>query len=65
MLSPRIGRRAHLAALAIWLVPGLPLSFYWRFWIPWLVFMSWYAIIVGHLSGYSAERPVEVADADR
>lgn len=61
-MRPEIGRRLHLGALALWIFPGLPLSFWLRNSVPWLVFLSVYAIIVGHWSGWSAERPTEVAE---
>lgn len=61
-MTPAIGRRLHLGALVLWVVPGLPLSFWLRNSVPWLVFLSVYAIIVGHWSGWSAERPTEVVE---
>lgn len=51
-----------MGALVLWIVPGLPLSYWLRESVPWLVFLSVYAIIVGHWSGWSAERPTEVAE---
>lgn len=60
-LSPRIGRRIHLALMVAWLLVGLPVSWLLRQSIAWLVFLSVYAIVVGHWSGWSAERPTEVA----
>lgn len=63
-MSPRIGRRIHLVLMLSWVVIGLPISYALRFSVPWLVFLSVYAIIVGHWSGWSAERPSEVADVD-
>lgn len=61
-MSPQRGRRIHLAAMAIWIVVGLPVSYVLRQSVPWLVFLSVYAIIVGHWSGWSAERPSEIVD---
>jgi hypothetical protein len=34
----------------IWVCPGIPISFVLRESVPWLVFMSVYAIIVSHWS---------------
>ena len=34
----------------LWIVPGIPISYVLRESVPWLVFMSAYAIIVGHWS---------------
>lgn len=44
------------------LLIGLPVSWLLRQSIAWLVFLSVYAIVVGHWSGWSAERPTEVAE---
>lgn len=59
-ISPSTGRRLHLALMGLWIIPGLPVSYLLRQSVPWLVFLSVYAIIVGHWSGWSAERPTEV-----
>jgi hypothetical protein len=61
-VTPQTGRRIHLALLILWVVPGLPVSYWLRESVPWLVFLSVYAIIVGHWSGWSAERPTEIVD---
>jgi hypothetical protein len=59
-MSASLGRKIHLALMGVWIVPGIPLSFYLRHSVPWLVFLSVYAIVVGHWSGWSAERPTEI-----
>lgn len=61
-MSPRTGRRIHFAMMVFWAVNAgvvwlLPPS--WR--IPYLIVCSIYANFVGHWSGWSAERPTEVA----
>jgi hypothetical protein len=61
-MSPKAGRTVHLALLFIWVFIGLPVSYVLRESIAWLVFLSVYAIIVGHWSGWSAERPTEIAE---
>lgn len=61
-MTPETGRRIHLAMLLAWIIVGIPISMWLRQSIPWIVFLSVYAIIVGHWSGWSAERPTEVAD---
>ncbi len=43
----------------IWVCPGIPVSFVLRESVPWLVFMSVYAVIVGH---WSADEAAEAAD---
>lgn len=61
-MSPATGRRVHLVLMLVWVFVGLPVSYYLRESIAWLVFLSVYAIVVGHWSGFSAERPSEVAE---
>jgi predicted alpha/beta hydrolase len=63
-VSPATGRRIHLALLTLWTVVGIPVSWYLKESVPWLVFLSVYAIIVSHAAGWSAERPTEIADED-
>lgn len=58
-MSPKTGRRIHLGLMILWVVVGLPVSYMLRESIAWLVFLSVYAIVVGHWSGWSAERPTE------
>lgn len=53
----------HVAAMGFWVsslawVWALPVS--WR--IPFLVVVSIYANVVGHWSGWSAERPTEIVE---
>lgn len=62
-MTPRTGRRVHLAAMTAWVVVGLPVSYLLRDSLAWVVLLSVYAIIVGHWSGWSAERPSEVVDS--
>jgi hypothetical protein len=64
-MSPQTGRRIHLTLLILWTVVGIPVSYYLRNSIAWLVFLSVYAIIVGHWSGYSAERPTEILEDEQ
>ena len=61
-MSPQTGRRIHLALLFLWVFVGLPVSYVLRESITWVVILSVYAIIVGHWSGWSAERPTEVIE---
>lgn len=61
-MSAQTGRRIHLALMIFWIFPGLPISWYLRESVPWLVFLSVYAIIVGHAGGWSAERPSEIEE---
>jgi hypothetical protein len=57
--------RVHLVLTWVWVALVPPTLLLWRNSIPWLVFMSIYAIIVGHWSGYQASRAeVNSPDAD-
>jgi hypothetical protein len=62
-MSPKIGRKIHLIMMAFWIIQlGVVwfLPAYAR--VPYLIFVSIYANIVGHWSGWSAERPSEVVE---
>ena len=63
-MSAKTGRRIHLALLILWVVPGIPVSWYLKESVPWVVFLSVYAVIATHWAGWSAERPNEVETAD-
>jgi hypothetical protein len=63
-MTPKVARRIHLTLMLLWIMPGLPVSWYLRQSVPWLVFLSVYAIIVGHWSALSAERPHEIHKED-
>ncbi len=56
-MSSQTGRRFHFWLLVVWVVVGLPVSFVLRQSVPWVVFLSVYAIIATHWAGWSAERP--------
>ena len=43
----------------LWICPGLPVSYYLKQSVPWVVFMSAYAIIASHLAGWRADVPIE------
>jgi hypothetical protein len=53
-----------LILMCLWIFPGLPISWFLKNSVPWLVFLSVYAIIVGHASGWSAERPSEIEETN-
>jgi hypothetical protein len=52
-------RRLNGWLTGLWIVPGIPISIYFDKSIPYLVFLSVYAIITGHLSTWQSAR-VEV-----
>lgn len=49
-------QRIHFWLIILWFMPGLPISYFLRESIAWLVFLSVYAIIASHWAGWSAER---------
>jgi hypothetical protein len=55
-------RLGHFWLTVAWLGPGLFVSWLLRDSVPWVAFMSWYAIVVTHLAGWSAETPAEVEE---
>lgn len=57
-------RRIHFWLMVIWVVPGIPVSIWLKDSIPWLVFLSVYAILASHWAGWSAERPTEIEEND-
>jgi hypothetical protein len=45
--------------MVLWIFPGLPISFALRNSVPWIVFLSVYAIIATHNAGWRADVPDE------
>lgn len=71
-MKTRTRRRLHVWAavffvaqipVAIWLQVQYPVLFE-RWWKLYLIFLSIYAVVVGHLGGASAETPTEEDDGD-
>ncbi len=51
----------------VWLIPGAILSWLMRSSVPWVTFMSWYAIVVSHWAAYQAgkaAREVKASNGD-
>lgn len=46
-------RRIHFALMVLWVVVGIPYSFYKRESVPWVVFLSVYAIVATHWVGWT------------
>lgn len=51
--------RFHLVSTIGWIVIGAPLCWYLKDSIPWIVFMSWYAIVKTDWAAYQAARSEE------
>lgn len=52
-MSPSTGRRIHFTLMVLWLCPGLPVSYWLRNSVPWVVALSVYAIVATHWAGWS------------
>lgn len=48
----------------LWLTAGAVLSWFWQNVIPWLTFMSLYAIVVGHWGAHQAKCAEKKIDAN-
>lgn len=59
---PRIHTWFNAVAIIVWLLLGIPTFMYWRESLIWIVLMSWYAIVVSHLSAFIAARAEVKAD---
>lgn len=50
-------RRLNLYLTLVWLGPGAAASWLLRDSVPWVVMMSWYAIVVSHVAAWRADVP--------
>jgi len=62
--TPAALRRIHGWGTIVWLVLAVPAVFFWRDSVPFLVFISIYAVVVSHWSGWQAARVEVVQDED-
>ncbi|WP_273855239.1 hypothetical protein [Serratia liquefaciens] len=62
-ITPRFIRKAHLSMSFLWLILAIPSVIWWKDSVLWVIVISIYANIVGHLSGYTAARADEAAEA--
>lgn len=46
----------HLGMIVVWLLLAIPSILWWKTSVLWVIILSLYANIVGHLSGYSGAR---------
>lgn len=52
-------RRAHGWLTIVWFIASVPIMYFWSDNVPFLVFVSVYAVVAGHWSSWQASR-VEV-----
>jgi hypothetical protein len=50
-------RRFNAILTLVWLGPGFLVSLYLKDSVPWVVGMSWYAIVASHLAAWRADVP--------
>ncbi|HBU7564703.1 TPA: hypothetical protein MC761_001228 [Enterobacter cloacae] len=63
-ISPRTIKRCHLTAAIIWFTLAIPSVIWWKNSVLWVIIISIYANIVGHLSGYSAACADQAAESE-
>ncbi|UMD15328.1 hypothetical protein [Klebsiella quasipneumoniae] len=61
-LTPVFIKRCHLVAAVMWVGLAIPSLIWWKESVLWVILISIYANIVGHLSGYSAARADQAAE---
>jgi hypothetical protein len=54
-------RRMHLGAMVAWMLLLVPTLIWWRQSLVYVVFMSWYAILVGHWASWQGARSEEAS----
>ena len=63
-LTPVFIKRCHLVAAVMWVGLAIPSLIWWKDSVLWVILISIYANIVGHLSGYSAARADQAAESE-
>ena len=61
-LTPVFIKLCHLVAAVMWVGLAIPSLIWWKDSVLWVILISIYANIVGHLSGYSAARADQAAE---
>ena len=61
-LTPVFIKRCHLVAAVMGVGLAIPSLIWWKDSVLWVILISIYANIVGHLSGYSAARADQAAE---
>lgn len=61
-LTPVFIKRCHLVAAVMWVGLAITSLIWWKDSVLWVILISIYANIVGHLSGYSAARADQAAE---
>lgn len=61
-ITPVFIKKAHLFMSILWVILAIPSVIWWKDSVLWVIIISIYANIVGHLSGYTAARADEAAE---
>ncbi|WP_164119864.1 hypothetical protein [Serratia marcescens] len=61
-MTPIFIKKAHLFMSFLWVALAIPSIVWWKDSVLWVIIISIYANIVGHLSGYTAARADEAAE---
>lgn len=61
-LTPAVIKKAHLAMSFLWIILAIPSVIWWKNSVLWVIIISIYANVVGHLAGYTAARADEAAE---
>ncbi len=64
-IEARQMRLFHLVMVGVWIILLIPSVLFWKDSLLWIIFLSIYANIVGHMSGYSASRAERKAEKDQ
>ncbi|MEE4407253.1 MULTISPECIES: hypothetical protein [unclassified Serratia (in: enterobacteria)] len=62
-ITPSFIKKAHLFMTLLWAALAIPSVIWWKDSVLWVIIISIYANIVGHLAGYTAARADEAAEA--
>ena len=63
-ITPSMIKKSHLTASVAWIILAIPSVIWWKSSVLWVIIISIYANVVGHLSGYTAARADEAAEQD-
>ncbi|MGO4745624.1 hypothetical protein [Serratia quinivorans] len=61
-ITPSLIKKSHLFMSLLWVILAIPSVIWWKDSVLWVIIISIYANIVGHLSGYTAARADEAAE---
>ncbi|QGH61969.1 hypothetical protein [Serratia proteamaculans] len=62
-ITPSFIKKAHLFMTLLWVLLAIPSVIWWKDSVLWVIIISIYANIVGHLAGYTAARADEAAES--